>query len=503
MTVYNINLGIGWASSGVEYAQAYRAELLRKANQPAKFVFMDLILSDNIQHLTSNIGFHDEEIIWLYSYFTDMKIAETSYRVDQVLAHFAGTPSREEKNGKVRRFFYEDQDAFVTCYLRAEESPYVERCEYVSRGVLVRKDYFSYGRYCSEYFRPKDGQANLVERRFYNEDGSVAYQMFVADGREIYRFKDHYLEGRKELIRYFMQELSLTEHDLVILDRATDIAQPIFQEVRPARLGVVVHAEHYSLNSVTEEYILWNNYYDYQFSNADKVDFFIVATERQKEVLREQFDRFTQHHPAIYTIPVGSLESLVHPQSGGRRPRAMLTASRLASEKHIDWLVHAVAKAHESLPDLTFDIYGKGGEEAKLVQLIEDLGAKDYIKLKGHANLSTIYPQYELYLSASTSEGFGLTLMEAIGSGLPIIGFDVPYGNQTFIREGQNGYLLPNSSDRVVDQIATAFAEKILTYYREEQEADFEAASYARAEEFLTDRVVKAWEQLIEEVTTC
>ena len=26
MTVYNINLGIGWASSGVEYAQAYRAK---------------------------------------------------------------------------------------------------------------------------------------------------------------------------------------------------------------------------------------------------------------------------------------------------------------------------------------------------------------------------------------------------------------------------------------------------------------------------------------------
>ena len=38
MTVYNINLGIGWASSGVEYAQAYRAQLLRNIHQPAKFV---------------------------------------------------------------------------------------------------------------------------------------------------------------------------------------------------------------------------------------------------------------------------------------------------------------------------------------------------------------------------------------------------------------------------------------------------------------------------------
>ena len=70
MTVYNINLGIGWASSGVEYAQAYRAKIFREMGQEAKFVFMDLILGDNIEHMTSKIGFEDDEIIWLHSYFT-------------------------------------------------------------------------------------------------------------------------------------------------------------------------------------------------------------------------------------------------------------------------------------------------------------------------------------------------------------------------------------------------------------------------------------------------
>ncbi len=42
MTIYNINFAIGWASSGVEYAQAYRAKLLRVVNQPAKFIFWTL-----------------------------------------------------------------------------------------------------------------------------------------------------------------------------------------------------------------------------------------------------------------------------------------------------------------------------------------------------------------------------------------------------------------------------------------------------------------------------
>ncbi|GEP78994.1 hypothetical protein SCA05_07870 [Staphylococcus carnosus] len=57
MTIYNINFGIGWASSGVEYAQAYRAKLLRNFKHPLKFVFIDLIQNENIQTYTENMDF--------------------------------------------------------------------------------------------------------------------------------------------------------------------------------------------------------------------------------------------------------------------------------------------------------------------------------------------------------------------------------------------------------------------------------------------------------------
>ena len=69
MTVYSFNQGIGWASSGVEYAQAYRAKVFADLGVDAKFVFTDLILSENLQTLTSNIGFKDEQIIWFVSVF--------------------------------------------------------------------------------------------------------------------------------------------------------------------------------------------------------------------------------------------------------------------------------------------------------------------------------------------------------------------------------------------------------------------------------------------------
>lgn len=161
MTIYNINLGIGWASSGVEYAQAYRAGVFRKLNLSSKFIFTDMILADNIQHLTANIGFDDNQVIWLYNHFTDIKIAPTSVTVDDVLAYFGGEESHREKNGKVLRVFFFDQDKFVTCYLVDENKDLVQHAEYVFKGNLIRKDYFSYTRYCSEYFAPKDNVAVL------------------------------------------------------------------------------------------------------------------------------------------------------------------------------------------------------------------------------------------------------------------------------------------------------------------------------------------------------
>ncbi|MBP2621169.1 accessory Sec system glycosyltransferase GtfA [Streptococcus panodentis] len=500
MTVYNINLGIGWASSGVEYAQAYRAQLLRRIGQPAKFIFMDMILADNIQHLTENIGFRDEEVIWLYQFFTDVKLAPTTVTLDDLLASVAGRPDRSEREGRIVRYFYSQEDVFITCYLRQEDQDFVEHAEYVSRGRLIRKDYFSYVRYASEYFAPHEGAAALYQRRFYNEDGSVAYDMLLQDGQEeLYRFPDRIFYSKPELVRYFLRCLDLQAEDILILDRETGIGQVVFEECRPAKLGVVVHAEHFSENASSEDYILWNNFYDYQFTNADKVDFFIVATAAQRDILTRQFERYSDQRPKIVTIPVGSLDRLIYPEHP-RRPFSMITASRLATEKHIDWLLRAAMEAHKTLPDLTLDIYGKGGEEAKLRRLIEEGGAQDYIRLKGHADLSRVYADYELYLTASTSEGFGLTLMEAVGSGLPLIGFDVRYGNQTFIKDGENGYLLPASASQVEEQIISAYAAKIQELFEQGQQPAMSQKSYEIAADFLTSRVEAAWKELIEEV---
>lgn len=500
MTVYNINRGIGWASSGVEYAQAYRANVFRNLNIPAKFVFTDFFAQENLSDLTRNIGFKDEEIIWLYGFFTDIKVAPTTFTLADLEAKYHGELSRKERQGKIVRFFYEKQDVFLTAYLCKEEDDRVHRVEFVSRGNLIRKDFYSYTKMFTEYYTPRDKRAHLYQRRFFNEDGSVAYDEIIDGKNSVFRMADAILNSKEEFIAYFMKNLALTSDDVVILDRATETGQGVFRYSKPAKLGVVVHAEHFSENAVTDRTILWNNYYDYQFTNADKVDFFITATERQKEVMSDQFAKYKGFIPNIVTIPVGSLDTLRYPQCD-RTAYSIVTASRLASEKHVDWLVKAVVEARKVIPRLSFDIYGEGGERAKIQRIIDESEAQSYIRLKGHQDLTDIYQQYELYLSASKSEGFGLTLLEAVGSGLPLIGFDVRYGNQTFISEGKNGYLLPTFEIDEEVHIVKAFSERLITFFQRQDRPAMQGESYHIAENFLTSKIEERWGRLIEEMT--
>lgn len=494
--VYNFNLGIGWASSGVEYAQSYRAVMLRNIGVHAKFVFTDMISSENIQHLTQNIGFLDSEIIWLYTFFTDYRIAPVSYTLDDLKKTLPTEEYTCSRNGKTGRLVLPGKNNYYAVYFADEQSERVHRVEIVSGGYLIRKDFFTYGRVFSEYYAPLDNKAHMYLRRFFNEDGRVAYEEINDDGKVMYQFPDRILCSKEEFVGYMVSCLHLTKEDTVLIDRTTGVGQTILQNAGEARVGIVIHADHFSEGSTDDTNILWNNYYEYAFAMYKHIDFYITATEEQNKLLREQFLKYKGVEPAVHTIPVGSLDELKYP-TVNRNPYSILTASRLAMEKHIDWIIEAVVKARETVPQLTLDIYGKGGEEQKLKELIRKLGAENYIILRGQQNLKEVYQDYELYLSGSMSEGFGLTLMEAVGGGLPIIGFDVRYGNPTFIDEGKNGYLIPVDENTTQKQKIQALTDRLVRLFTEADLDSFHAHSYEKAKGFLTKEVELKWKNIV------
>ena len=491
--IYNFNLGIGWASSGVEYAQSYRAKMLRNIGAEAKFVFTDMFPSENIEHMTKNIGFLDSEVIWLYTFFTDFKTAPVTYTLNDLENTFTDTNFTKTRKGKICRYVFNGRNNFYTAFMVNDHDDFVHRVEMVSNGCLIRKDYFTYGRVYSEYYAPLDNKAHLYNRRFFNENGSVAYEEIIDNDRVMYKFNDKILCSKEEFVGYMVAQLHLTKDDIVIIDRAADIGQSILMNCKPAKVGIIVHADHFSEKDTNADYILWNNYYEYDFNMHKHIDFYVCATQAQSDLMKAQFEKYYGIIPCIYTIPVGSLSELKYPKEN-RKPFSLITASRLASEKHIDWICEAVIQAKLEYPELSLDIYGVGVERSKLETIIRENNASSYIRLMGQHDLSEVYQNYEAYIAGSTSEGFGLTLMEAVGAGLPIIGFDVRYGNPTFIRNGENGYLIElpeEDKDRI-----EALRKGIVDLFKQDLE-HCHSVSYEVAADFLTSNVQEKWREAV------
>ncbi|MGN1022615.1 MAG: accessory Sec system glycosyltransferase GtfA [Lachnospiraceae bacterium] len=499
--IYCFNRGIGWASSGVEYAQAYRAKAFRNIGAPARFVFTDMFRTENMDAMTREIGFEDRQVIWLYQYFTDFHPGPCTVTEEALVESFGGRPfSRSTIQNGVQFVFQDMPNTFVNAYRSRGSGIYIQRAEHVVNGYLLRTDYYSYGKMFSEFFAPKDGKAVLYQRRFYNEDGSTAYEEFVDGDRSMFRIGEKLVDSKERLIGLLVESLHLSEQDVCICDRSTEIGRGLFSNRGSAKLWIVIHADHYSKNSTTDREILWNNYYEYDFSLAgEKGVVFISSTDAQTKLLAGQFEKYWDCRPRMATIPVGALKQLRHP-AGARKPFSLITASRLAGEKHVDWIVEAVVQARKVLPELTLDIYGQGAAEGALRDQIRSEKADEYIHLCGHKNLTEVYQNYEAYISGSTSEGFGLTLMEAVGSGLAMVGFDVPYGNPTFIDDGKNGCLLPYSTDLDGKEAAKRLGEGIVRLYSMDMAA-LSARSYEIAEPYLECHVEARWKALLESET--
>ena len=88
-----------------------------------------------------------------------------------------------------------------------------------------------------------------------------------------------------------------------------------------------------------------------------------------------------------------------------------------------------------------------GADEQNQKQVILDLVKEYQIEDKVDLNDFTKHPLEEFKKSkasllTSEYEGFGLTVMESIEVGCPVIAYDVRYGPGEIIEHGENGYLV-------------------------------------------------------------
>lgn len=135
-----------------------------------------------------------------------------------------------------------------------------------------------------------------------------------------------------------------------------------------------------------------------------------------------------------------------HPAEKITRDQIIIGAlGRLDRQKGFDVLIRALAR----IKDRRFQcvIAGAGQEYEKLEKLINCTGLATKVRLVGsESDNANFYRQADIFVVPSRWEGFGIVVLEAGATGLPVIASDVD-GIRDIIESGQNGLMVPKEDE--------------------------------------------------------
>ena len=213
-----------------------------------------------------------------------------------------------------------------------------------------------------------------------------------------------------------------------------------------------------------------------------KLDRFVVLTEED-----------SHHWPELTNLVVipnfaGSDTSYRSSLTNHR----VIAVGRYSWQKGFDLLINAWKLVNASHPDWLLDIYG-GGDNGLYQKMADDLDLSSVVTCHGPAeNIYEKYAESSLFVLSSRYEGFGLVLVEAMGTGLPVVSFACPCGPRDIVEDGETGLLVPPEN---VEQLA----EKIcfLIEHKDIRQAMGEKA-IKRAKMFSQEQVMQQWIDLFE-----
>lgn len=160
----------------------------------------------------------------------------------------------------------------------------------------------------------------------------------------------------------------------------------------------------------------------------------------------------------VRTVPLGTTPSRFHSgvDPGPVRRKYgldggpwLLTVARLDFHKGIDTVIRALPAIRAAVPTARYAVAGVGTRRRALEGLVSELGLGDAVRLLGFVpddELPALYAAADVFVLASRRydllvEGFGIAIVEASASGLPVIA-SRSGGIPAAVREGETGLLV-------------------------------------------------------------
>lgn len=131
----------------------------------------------------------------------------------------------------------------------------------------------------------------------------------------------------------------------------------------------------------------------------------------------------------------------------------VLTVNQLHPRKRLELFIRAIAGLRGRHPTAVGMIVGRGVDEARLRGVAAQCGVAEAIRFTGFVpddDLPALYRSATAYLHTARDETFGLSVLEAAWSGVPVVSVDE--GGPPAIL-GTNGWIVPVDVARMVDAL--------------------------------------------------
>lgn len=496
---YFVNQYLLSQNSSVEHAEFARVKLFKQFKTPARIVTRDF---DPALHTTiTKFGLQDDQIQNMFDFFA----GTTDYTGEPLkFDDLSISTDYQFTTGNNFRTFSDGDRVVGEVHFAPGTVARVKNIDYfdVSGNLTLRTQYDIRGFKTADEFFGQDGQMHF--QALYRPDGTRYMERYYVKSTENtpinslnrllgYKGRDQYFDSIDDLFAFFLDELNRSneEDNTFIADRPAMANDPVMGMTTKARKLLWLPINHAVEGNDPVKGLL-SGVYQHAFSpvGLQQLDGLIVMTSQQKTDL----DKRLKKQVPVYQISGGVAPAVTPVAMDQRLSHRIIHVGRLGWDKQIDQVLQVFKSIHDKVTDATlvFYGYGDGGDVAQFEQQVKDLGLAGTVTFAGYqSDLNQAYDQAQLFLDCAKIDGQPLSLVEALGHGVPALAYDYPYGPKEIIKNGKNGHLIALNA---ANKMATA-AIKLLTNDKKLQKASDQA--YELSDRFNADAVWQQWQAVV------
>jgi len=162
----------------------------------------------------------------------------------------------------------------------------------------------------------------------------------------------------------------------------------------------------------------------------------------------------------IAIVPNGVDLQHIHSINPSVEPSDIIFVGRLIKEKHVDLLVRAFGLISSDQPQLRLLIIGEGPEQDAIIKIIQELSLDNRVVLRefqaNHDEIIAYMKSAKVFVNPSTREGFGITALEALACGIPVVTVDHPANAIRDLITEKNGFTCSLTEKDLADTIRRA-----------------------------------------------